>query len=206
MNFEQFKNWSLAQGSVSTPINTYPGECVSLVQQYLLKVYNIPFKARGNAVDWATNEDVLQHFDVVTDLRPGDILVYDLNDDIGHIEIYAGNKQSLQQNRRLDGRIYIDPLFTKYPYTILRIKKEEEVMVDKDAVTYLFRGFLDRAPTEQEYKNFIGKPYPDVLHTLYVSKEYKDRTSALQSYWEAYVGQGVSELTINGVKYVKSKE
>lgn len=74
------------------------------------------------------------------------------------------------------------------------IKGVEKPMVDRDAVTYLFRGFLDRTPTEQEYKNFIGKTYPDVLHTIYVSKEYKDRANVLQKYWEAYTGKDPKEV------------
>jgi hypothetical protein len=167
MTLNDFKNWALSQRSVATPIGTYKGECVSLIQQYLSRVYDIPFKVRGNAVDWSSNSDVLQYFDVVSDLNPGDILVYNLNDGIGHIEIYLGNNQSLQQNRRLDGKVHVEPLFTKYPYKILRRKGGEmkpELLNEGDSynVTSLFG--------EGDKKRFEGQAWSAVFYNYALPK------------------------------------
>lgn len=120
MDLLQFKNWALQQESVSTPIGTYKGECVSLVQEYLSKVFSIPFSLRGNAKDWATNANVLTYFERVSDLQAGDILVYPTAGEFGHIEIYLGNNQSLGQNRHLDRKVHEDQIWTKYQYVILR--------------------------------------------------------------------------------------
>ena len=84
MNLKDFQSWALSQGSVANPAPNYKykGECVSLIQQLLYQVLGIPFKARGNAKDWATNSDVLAHFNklsVGTSLKAGDILVYGSN-------------------------------------------------------------------------------------------------------------------------------
>jgi len=34
---------------------SYKGQCVSLIQQYLNKVFDVPYVARGHAKDWASN-------------------------------------------------------------------------------------------------------------------------------------------------------
>lgn len=84
MTLKEFEEWAFSQGSVANPEPNYKykGQCVSLIQQLLYLVLNIPFKARGNAKDWAYNEDVLTHFNKLssnTNLQPGDILVYGAN-------------------------------------------------------------------------------------------------------------------------------
>lgn len=56
---------------------------------------------------------------------------------------------------------------------------------DRDAVRYLWEGFLDRQPTEDEYTNLVGKDLDDVLHTVYTSDEYAKRKEQLVT---QYVG------------------
>ena len=56
MNLAEFGIWAISQGSVANPQeNSFKGQCVSLIQQYLYQVFGKPFKAHGNAKDWATN-------------------------------------------------------------------------------------------------------------------------------------------------------
>ena len=101
MNLKEFEQWSLSQGSVGnpTPEESYKGECVSLIQQYLNKVFNIPFKARGNAKDWAniTIEGFNKYAPDNTP-KPGDILVYDWGQ-YGHLAIVTADGKSLEQNK-----------------------------------------------------------------------------------------------------------
>lgn len=101
MNLKEFENWALAQGSVGNPTaeGSYKGECVSLVQQYLDKVHGIPFKARGNAKDWANI--VIEGFNKYAPdntLKPGDIVVYDWGK-YGHMAIITADGKSLEQNK-----------------------------------------------------------------------------------------------------------
>lgn len=101
MNLKEFENWALAQKSVGNPTaeESYKGECVSLVQQYLSKVYNIPFEARGNAKDWANiNIEGFNRFAPDNTLKPGDILVYDRGQ-YGHMAIVTVEMKSLEQNK-----------------------------------------------------------------------------------------------------------
>ena len=51
------------------------GQCVSLIQQYLVQCLEQPAKARGNAKDWIKTyvEEGLGH--TVSDQRNGDIIV-----------------------------------------------------------------------------------------------------------------------------------
>lgn len=101
MNLREFENWSLAQGSVGNPTaeGSYKGECVSLVQQYLSKVHGIPFRARGNAKDWANiTIEGFNRYAPDNTLKPGDIVVYDWGR-YGHMAIITADGKSLEQNK-----------------------------------------------------------------------------------------------------------
>lgn len=120
MNLAEFKDWAATQGQVGNPgtadkdnpIGTYPGQCVSLVQQYLDKVFGIPYQPRGNAKDWPTNPNVLSLFDKVSDIQPGDIIVYGANfgNGDGHIGV-AFNGQLLEQNGRIPLRVDVGSVY-----------------------------------------------------------------------------------------------
>lgn len=123
MGLEQFKQWAIGQGQVANPNGTFAGECVSLVQNLLYKVHGIPYQARGNAKDWATNANVLSYFDKVSSPQAGDIGVSGATktNPYGHIWIYLSPTQALEQNGRVALRVTVNPpLFA--PIAILRRK------------------------------------------------------------------------------------
>lgn len=102
MNLREFGNWGLSEGSVGNPgVNTYDGQCVSLIQQYLYQVFGIPYKARGNAKDW--EYITLPGFEKLPsniNLETGDILVYgsEYGGGYGHIGLIDINKNYYDQN------------------------------------------------------------------------------------------------------------
>ena len=116
MNLIEFEQWSLSQGSVGNPTTeeSYKGECVSLIQQYLSKVFNIPFKARGNAKDWANI--VIEGFNKFAPdnvLKPGDIIVYDWGQ-YGHLAIVTADGKSLEQNKNGNRKITVSEITPGY--------------------------------------------------------------------------------------------
>lgn len=116
MNLKEFEQWSIAQGSVGNPTaeGSYKGECVSEAQQYLSKVFGIPFKARGNAKDWANI--VIEGFNKFAPdntPKPGDILVYDWGR-FGHVAIVTADMKSLEQNKKGDGKITVGGIEKSY--------------------------------------------------------------------------------------------
>lgn len=129
---DAFKNWAISQGSVATPIGTYVGECVSLVQQYLDRVFGIPFQARGHAKDWPTNGNVLANFDKVSSPQAGDIGVSGATatNPYGHIWIYLSPTQILEQNGRVARRVSVGSAYSN-PIAILRKKGTGGNMADK---------------------------------------------------------------------------
>lgn len=128
MNFEQFKNWALAQGSVAKYNDgQFGGECVSLINQKAYRVDNVPAGAWGDAKSWgAPGNAALNYYNIVGDLQPGDILVYGATsgNPYGHIELYAGNGQALGQNRRWDRRVRLEGMLKGY-VRILRSKTSQ---------------------------------------------------------------------------------
>lgn len=92
------KVWANAAG-------TYPGECVSLVSQYLLRVKGIKTGAWGNAVDYRSgasggNQLKARGFKWSTNrsFKDGDILVFNRTAPYGHIGIWHGGKLYDQNN------------------------------------------------------------------------------------------------------------
>ena len=77
------------------------GQCVSLVQQYLIQCYNIPFKARGHAKNFGksiVSEGLAKQ---VTTPVYGDIIVYAgsiSNMWYGHVAIYIDDNYMYDQN------------------------------------------------------------------------------------------------------------
>lgn len=74
MNLAEFGDWGLAQKSVANPQpdGWFKGQCVSLIQQYLYRVFGKSFKPYGNAKDWANNypKDYFTKLRTSTKLQP----------------------------------------------------------------------------------------------------------------------------------------
>lgn len=124
---DSFQKWALAQGTVGKATDGgFVGECVSLVNQYLYRVYGISAGAWGNAKDWATNGSVAGYFDREGSPSAGDIVVYGANygGGVGHIGISLGNGVLLDQNWNNDGRIRTHALPTGY-IAVLRRKGQQ---------------------------------------------------------------------------------
>jgi hypothetical protein len=123
MNLQQFKDWAVAAGSVGKATDGgYIGQCVSLINQYLSKVYDIQAGAWGDAKDWATNGNVAKYFDKVSSPQAGDIGVSGAtaNNPYGHIWIYTSPTTIIEQNGRVPLRVSTGAAYT--PIAILRRK------------------------------------------------------------------------------------
>lgn len=97
ISLQAFREWAVAARQVSNPqVGSYPGQCVSLVQQYLYQVFGVAYAARGNAKDF-----VPPGFTRVNGpARSGDIVRYGSNygGGYGHIGLMDDNGQWLDQN------------------------------------------------------------------------------------------------------------
>ena len=83
------------------------GQCVSLIQQYLIQCYNIPFKARGHAKDFGKNIVKGGLAKQVTKPSYGDLIVYSgsiSNLWYGHIAIYIDEHYMYDQNNSTHDR------------------------------------------------------------------------------------------------------
>lgn len=136
MNLREFEKWALAQGSVANPEPDYgfKGECVSLIQQYLYNVCGIPFKARGNAKDWAKNIiEGWDKFDVSNTLKAGDVLVYTTGK-YGHIVIVNADLKCLEQNWNYNKKVTVSEIRKGYS-CILRSRKAIDIGTDEEQAT-----------------------------------------------------------------------
>lgn len=97
ISLQGFREWATAARQVSNPqVGTYPGQCVSLVQQYLFQVFGVPYAARGNAKDFVPPGFIR----VTGPAKPGDIIRYGANygGGLGHIGFVDDNGQWTDQN------------------------------------------------------------------------------------------------------------
>ena len=136
MNLREFEAWALAQGSVANPEPDFgfKGQCVSLIQQYLYQVCGIPFKARGNAKDWANNIiEGWDKFDINNSLKAGDILV-NTTGKYGHIVIVNADLKCLEQNWNYNKKVTVSEIRKGYS-CILRSKKAIDVGTDEEQAT-----------------------------------------------------------------------
>lgn len=101
MNLYEFINKTI--GTIQQlPNGGAIGQCVSLVQQYLIQVFKIPFKARGHAKDFGLSlvKDGLA-IEVQVPSR-GDLIVYSptLLNKYGHVAIYIDKNKMYDQNNK----------------------------------------------------------------------------------------------------------
>lgn len=114
MDIEQFKNWALEQDTVAKYNDgLFPGECVSLVNQYCYRVLGVPATAWGHAKDWASNPAVLIFFNKASYIQPGDIIVFGATsgNPYGHIAVALTGYSMLDQNGDLGRRVAVRPIF-----------------------------------------------------------------------------------------------
>lgn len=148
MNLAEFGSWGLRQGSVANPAPNYKykGQCVSLIQQYLYQVFNMPFKARGNAKDWENNvPDGFSKLNTNVKLQSGDIIVYGSNygGGYGHIGLIDCNGRYYDQNgiKRL-AISYRDKPFSNY-VCILRPNNQAKLGINSNNLSFTVR--VDKA-------------------------------------------------------------
>ena len=101
MDIFSFFNYYNGKRAIPKVDGGFPGQCVSLINQYCHKVLMIPAGAWGNAKDWATNRTQREYFDLINGApQLGDLIVYgaDYGGGYGHIAICAGNGKVFDQN------------------------------------------------------------------------------------------------------------
>lgn len=123
MSLDAFDRWAQRQGAVGNPqVNTYRGQCVSLVQQYLWHCYGLPYKPRGNAAQFVPPK--FYRVGAGAKYVPGDILRYGTNygGGYGHIGLIAADGKFLDQNgtKRLAVGVRATPFAG---YTVFRPEK-----------------------------------------------------------------------------------
>lgn len=185
---------------IALPNGRQKGQCVSLVQQYLLQVYNIPFKARGHAKDFGKNlvkEGLAREVDKA---RYGDLVVFQTGD-YGHIGIIIDDKKMYDQNNGTHddykaGYSYIFNIDKKY----YRIKSNEWKVGDyKLLVAKAVRkthnlgnniqivGLMKQAKPYCTSNKFFDKAFLKVGSECKISQIYIDETSrvwgAFGKYW-----------------------
>lgn len=105
-SIQSFREWAISQGgNVGNPVvNNYRGQCVSMVQQYLYQVFDIPYAPRGNAKDFVPPKFVRASAPV----RAGDIVRWGASkySKYGHIGMIDDDNLYLFQNRLRDGRVH----------------------------------------------------------------------------------------------------
>lgn len=169
MNLREFEKWALSQKSVGNPTaeGSYKGECVSLVQQYLNKVHDLEFKARGNAKDWANiTIEGFNKYAPDNSLKAGDIIVYD-NGKYGHIALITADGKCLEQNKNGNRIITIGDVRNGYvmihrPARInLGIEEKQEVFkvrVDKEkACVRTEPNTNSKIVTQPSGRNYLAK-------------------------------------------------
>lgn len=169
MNLKEFENWALAQKSVGNPTaeGSYNGECVSLIQQYLSKVHNIAFKARGNAKDWANiTIEGFNKYAPDNSLKAGDIIVYN-NGKYGHVALITADGKILEQNKNGNRIITVGDVRSGYvmihrPANIdLGVEEKQElfkVRVDKEkACVRTESNTNSKIVTQPSGRNYLAK-------------------------------------------------
>lgn len=183
MTLGELSNWVLQQKAVGKyQDGSFKGECVSVINQACWRVFGVPADAWGDAADWggASNENVKKYFDqlhATTTLQAGDILVYPRPKfgSTGHIELYLGGGQSLEQNRLYDLRAHKRATLSGYTM-VLRLKnKGGEIMNDPQDIRNIGGEIWGRGVDEQTVKNLTGKSWHEVIYFLVGAWPWKNR-------------------------------
>jgi hypothetical protein len=188
LNLDQFKNWAVNEGSVAKTDGGYLGECVSLINQYLSKVYGIQAGAWGNAYAWANdNNPVRAYFDKVGSPQAGDIGVMGTNygGGLGHIFIYLSPTTILEQNGRVARKVSTGSAYAN-PIAILRRKGAPAPeggdmparIQDIQKIAYWAQGI---PPDYPDLQLWVGLPMERVIEEFWAmdnSQNYQQRVQA----------------------------
>ena len=194
---------ALSKGQVANPSpnNKYLGECVSLIQQYLYNVFNIPFTAHGNAKDWTNN--LPEGFDKLNpnaELQRGDILVYgaDYGAGYGHIGIIDVNWKFLDQNGTVSRKVaYRDKPFNGY-ICILRHRGGVDLGIQENTNVYTVKN----GDTLSSIANKYGTTYQELArinnisnpNLIYVGQEIKVNGAVSEQTYTVKRGDTLSKI------------
>lgn len=103
MTFDEYITQTKGKTIDNPQVNTYPGQCVSLVQDYLYNVYDIEYQPRGNGKDFAQGLINQGLATKVGTPKKGDIISYpasypNADPTYGHVAIYYDSTHMYQQN------------------------------------------------------------------------------------------------------------
>lgn len=179
ITLSQFVSWAMnPQRPIANYSGEFPGECVSLISQYLNQCYGLKPLAWGNAVDYWDNPNplILSLFNPFTavslNFKNGDILIWgqgNYTSQDGHIAIWYQGKLLNQNN---DGRKYVtlDPFFQSGFKGILR-PRGDNIMgnsMSRDDVIAAYTAVEHRLPvsvggdvTDAEIATWTGHPFVD---------------------------------------------
>lgn len=168
-SLQSFREWAVAQGyNIGNPqTGTYKGECVSLVQQYLYQVFDIPYASRGHAKDF-----VPPTFNRVSGTpKPGDVLRYQYGKggagNKGHIGLVDDDKLFLNQNHNSDKKVYRDKIPAGYelfrPTKAFTVKKPAPAPTPatKPKVKVYGTKYINKDPYIGQVARFLFDNYPD---------------------------------------------
>lgn len=158
-SIQSFREWAVAQGSnIGNPtVNTYKGECVSLVQQYLYQVFGIPYKARGHAKDFVPPDFTKTSGSP----KAGDILRYQLGKGgagkLGHIGLVDDDGKFLNQNHNGDHKVYRDNV--PAGYEIFRPTKGFTIKNPTRSVKVYGTSYINNDPMVGKIAAFMYKTF-----------------------------------------------
>lgn len=186
---------------IALPNGKQKGQCVSLVQQYLLQCYDIPIKTRGNAIDFGDSLVKEGYARKVDKAEYGDLIVFETGE-FGHIGIYIDkNKMYDQNNGTHDSyKAGYSMIFNVYKRYYRIIKKEEWTAGDyKLLVAKAVRkshnlgnniqivGLMKQAKPYCTSNKFFDKAFLKVGSECKISSIYIDETSrvwgSFGKYW-----------------------
>lgn len=177
---------------VNEKCGIYNGQCVSLIKA-LLEFLGAPapYSGRGNARD--VGDTLLRQgiakdgggwLNVCVNRDMGRIFENGVWNNYGHIWLDLANEMNIEQNGAKALRTTKNTRPISNAQQIVNLDQYiimEGTMdtVDRGGLETIWRGFLDRVPSDAEYKEYVGKGWATVLFTAITSQEYKDRMAGL---------------------------
>lgn len=171
----------------------FVGECVSLIQQMLIKVYGMSPSAWGNAVDYrlgGTGGDHLTDkftWHTGTDFKNGDILVW--GDDPGnwtgvngHIAYWWNGKivnQNYDGNKNVTENAFFLPGFIGY-WRPKEVPMSQQSATERE-VDNVYLGTLHRHVDPTGKKGNVGKPIDTIITNVRNSPEWKAQDALMKS-------------------------